>query len=375
MLVNETAQQNDNIEINLILTQVCRTNIELGAMKYLFPLIVAMCLCTPVFAQKDAMIAFWNVENLYDTIDDPAVKDEEFLPSSKNAWTAQRYETKLKNTAHVILEMNNGRGPDILGMAEVENRGVLLDLTTKTDLKKQKYGIVHYDSPDQRGIDVALIYKEKSFKVLSSASVPVLLPQGPKDTAAPRPTRDILVVRGILNKKDTICILVNHWPSRLGGTEESEHKRIAAARVVQAIYDSLNKLYPRPEIITMGDFNDEPNNTSLRYLKWNDYYSHLAYGTEVNIFCNLMDSIKTSGDGTHYYKKEKSCLDQILITPNLKEQKSYYVARAFIFKPDWMFDEVYKGDGLSPKRTWAGSRYIGGYSDHLPVYTILKYQK
>lgn len=329
----------------------------------------------PIFAQKDAMIAFWNVENLYDTIDDPAVKDEEFLPSAKNAWTSQRYNTKLTNTAEVILKMNNGVGPDILGMAEVENKGVLVDLTTKTEMKKQKYGIVHYDSPDQRGIDVALIYKTKSFTVLSSTHVPVQLEKGETDTAAPRPTRDILVVRGILNKKDTICILVNHWPSRLGGTEQSAPRRMAAAKTAGLIVDSLRRLYSNAEILLMGDFNDEPTDASVSSLKFDYALAHRPYGTNLDIIDNLMDSIKASGDGTHYYKKEKSCLDQILVTKNLKTKKSYYVTQACIFKPDWIFAEVYKGDGLSPKRTWAGSRYIGGYSDHLPVYVVLKYQK
>lgn len=338
-------------------------------MKRLLILVLLVCASTAASAQKEAMIAFWNVENLYDTIDDPAVSDEEFLPSAKNAWTAQRYTTKLENTAHVILQMNNGAGPDILGMAEVENKGVLVDLTTKTALKKQKYGIVHYDSPDQRGIDVALIYKTKKFKVLSSSHVPVVLPQGEKDTTAPRPTRDILVVRGVLNKKDTICILVNHWPSRLGGTEQSAPKRAAAAATARHICDSLRALYPNVEILAMGDFNDEPIDASVRSLTTDQ-----SPGMP-KIFDNLMDSIKASGDGTHYYKKEKSCLDQILVTPNFREKKSYYVTQAMIFKPEWIFAEVYKGDGLSPKRTWAGSRYIGGYSDHLPVYVRLKYKK
>ncbi len=344
-------------------------------MKRLLILVLLVLAGHPILAQKDAMVAFWNVENLYDTIDDPAVSDEEFLPSAKKAWTSQRYNTKLTNTAEVILKMNNGVGPDILGMAEVENKAVLIDLTTKTDLKKQKYGIVHYDSPDKRGIDVALIYKTKSFTVLSSASVRVEL-RNALDSAAPRPTRDILVVRGILNKKDTICILVNHWPSRLGGQEHSDPKRIAAANTLHRIVDSLNLLYPGGEIISVGDYNDEPRDNSLMGLTMPPLDRIYVKG-QINgkVFDNLMDSIKQSGDGTHYYKKEKSCLDQILVTPSLREKKSYYVTTACIFKPEWIFAEVYKNDGLSPKRTWAGSRYIGGYSDHLPVYTILKYQK
>ena len=337
-------------------------------MKNLFTVILLAITACPICAQKPATVAFWNVENLYDTINDPAVKDEEFLPSAKNAWNSERYNTKLKNTAQVILGLNNGVGPDILGMAEVENRGVLLDLTTKTDLKKQKYDIVHFDSPDQRGIDVALIYKKKSFSVLSSTHVPVTLPMSPGDSAAPRPTRDILVVRGVLNKKDTISILVNHWPSRMGGTEESDPKRMAAAKTVLRICDSLMKLYPKGETIAMGDFNDTPTDESLLKIKHDEM-------TDAGYFYDGMDSIAAKGDGTHYYKKEKSCLDQILVTDALLVKKSYYVSSVAIFKPEWIFAEVYKGDGLSPKRTWAGSRYIGGYSDHLPVCMVLQFAK
>ncbi len=342
-------------------------------MKVLIACLFYCVFAQSILAQKPATIAFWNVENLYDTIDDPDINDAEFLPSAKNAWNSERYNTKLNNTAQVILAINGGSGPDILGMAEVENRGVLVDLTTKTDLKKQKYGIVHFDSPDKRGIDVALIYKTKSFSVLSSSHVPVALTRADNDSAAPRPTRDILVVRGILNKKDTICILVNHWPSRMGGVEQSDPKRAAAAKTVQRICDSLISLYPTGKIMAMGDFNDEPTNRSVMSICSGQ--DDLPFDGQVMIFDNMMDSIKASGDGTHYYKKEKSCLDQILVTPKLRVKKSYYVSSVAIFKPEWIFAEVYKGDGLSPKRTWAGSRYLGGYSDHLPVYVVLKYQK
>ncbi|MCK6639311.1 MAG: endonuclease/exonuclease/phosphatase family protein [Bacteroidia bacterium] len=331
----------------------------LSPVKSGFVALAMLLITTTVFAQKDVRVGFWNVENLYDTIDDPSVKDEEFLPSAKNAWTSARYKTKQKNTAQVIAAMN----PDILGMAEVENRRVLNDLVKQPALKKQKYGIVHYDSPDQRGIDVALIYKTKVFTVLSSASVKT---QQPSDTLLP--TRNILVVRGVINKKDTVTILVNHWPSRRGGKDDSEQRRVFAAATVRYIVDSLNRLYPNGEIVSLGDFNDEPTDVSIQSLT--------ATGQMVEpLFANLMDTIDAKGEGTHYYKKEKSCLDQIMVSPALLEKKTYYVCCAMIFKPEWIFAEVYKGDGLSPKRTWAGSRYIGGYSDHLPVYCVMRFNK
>jgi predicted extracellular nuclease len=313
----------------------------------LFLLTLVLLQLSPLQAQH-YRIAFWNVENLYDTINDPAINDEEFLPGAKNAWTSARYVTKLNNLADVILDMNAGKGPSILGMAEVENRKVLEDLTTKTKLKKQKYGIVHHNSRDKRGIDVALIYKKKDFRVLTSYTVPVA---GWADTAYP--TRDILLVKGILGKTDTLFVIVNHWPSRRGGEQESGPKRLLAAKTLQRLCDSLKAINAGSRIIALGDFNDEPTDASLK--------------TVVSLQ-NKMDSIKNSGDGTHYYKKEKSVLDQILVSQTLNGGTTLKCGTAYIFKQDRLFAEVYKGDGPSPKRTWAGSRYIGGYSDHLPVY-------
>ncbi|GAB4151004.1 MAG: endonuclease [Bacteroidia bacterium] len=310
-------------------------------------------------AQKNMRVAFWNLENLYDTINDPNVNDEEFLPSAKNKWNSEKYLTKLNNLSKVILEIN----PDIIGFAEVENKAVLNDLTQKTALQKQGYSIVHYDSPDQRGIDVAMIYKKKSFRVLDSKSIRVELPG---DSAYP--TRDILLVKGVLSKKDTLFIMINHWPSRRGGTNESEEKRIYAAAKLKQITDSIYKLNSNAQFLAMGDFNDEPTDKSLQSLNC----KNISQGA---CFINKMDSIKASGDGTHYYKKEKNVLDQILVSAAFNEKKTYYAATAYIFKPEWIFAEVYKNDGLSPKRTYAGSRYIGGYSDHLPVYMELIYAK
>lgn len=309
-----------------------------------------------------ARIAFWNVENLFDTINDPKIDDEEFLPNGKMKWTSERYNTKINNLAKVILAIGDGKGPDILGMAEIENQAVLVDLTTKTDLKNQNYGIVHYDSPDKRGIDVALIYKKDKFKVLGSKAVFVPMPV---DTIL---TRDILVVKGVLNKKDTIYILVNHWPSRRGGDESSEERRMFAANKLHFIEDSLLKINKNSKIIAIGDFNDEPTNKSIMSVKYNESNSHAG-------FVDLMDSLKSAGDGSYHYKKEINMLDNILVNNNFQAKKGIYIINAHIFKVDWAIGENYKGDAPGPLHTYAGTRYIGGYSDHFPVYTDIYFQK
>ncbi len=304
-----------------------------------------------------ARIAFWNTENLFDTINDPKIDDEEFLPNGKMKWTSDRYTIKINNLAKVILAIGDGKGPDILGMSEIENQGVLVDLTTKTDLKSQNYGIVHYDSPDKRGIDVALIYKKKTFKVLESKAVFVAMPV---DTIL---TRDILVVKGVFGKKDTMYVLVNHWPSRRGGNDQaSEERRLFAANKLHFIEDSILKLFPNAKIVAMGDFNDEPFDKSIMSLK-----SNFANSTQAR-FVDLMDSLKTAGDGSYHYKKDVNMLDNILVNGNFQNKKGIYIVNAHIFKADWAIGENYKNDPPGPLHTYAGSRYIGGYSDHFPVY-------
>jgi predicted extracellular nuclease len=317
-----------------------------------------------LFAQSPkvaARIAFWNVENLFDTIDDPAVNDEEFLPAGKNKWTSERYNIKLDHLSKVILALGNGTGPEILGMAEVENENVVKDLTQKTGLKKQDYGIVHYDSPDKRGIDVALIYKKKSFRVLESKPVNVSIPA---DTFY---TRDILLVKGILGKSDTIYIFVNHWPSRRGGQEASDNKRMHASNCLRAAEDSILKRFPNAQILAMGDFNDEPADKSIRAL---------AYGQDsVCGLIDLMAPLKEQGIGSYHYKKEKNLIDHILVTRSLEKPNGYFLSEAHVFQQEWMMGENYKGDPPGPLHTYAGSRYIGGYSDHFPVYAELYLKK
>lgn len=334
-------------------------------MKIFKPLFIAALLLSPLLLFTDARarykpqaprarVAFWNVENLFDTINDPNINDEDFLPAGKQKWNSQRYLDKLSKLSKVILELNSGIGPDLLGVGEIENRKVLEDLTQKTSLKDKEYGIVHYDSPDKRGIDVALLYKKKNFNVLGSKTIAVSIPQ---DTFY---TRDILLVKGILNKKDTLYVFVNHWPSRRGGKEASDDKRKHAANCLRNATDSLLKLNPSAEILAMGDFNDEPTDPSIRSL--------MSTGTGL---VNLMDSLKAAGEGSYHYKKEKNLIDQIIVSKSLQEKKTYAVFYAHIFKADWLMGVNYKDDPPGPLHTYAGARYIGGYSDHFPVYADL----
>lgn len=340
-------------------------------MKHTF---ILLCSCAVLFitacAQAQppaaARIAFYNTENLFDTIDNKNVIDEEFLPDGKMKWTKERYTKKLAQLSKVILEIGSGTGPEIIGLCEVENKGVLVDLTQKTPLKKQKYQIVHYDSPDGRGIDVALLYKKSAFRVLESK--PFQVPQ-PSDTLPP--TRNILYVKGIMGKSDTLCIFVNHWPSRRGGSEESAPRRKMAAERLKQLTDSVAKAVPGAQIIAMGDFNDEPTDASVQTVA-HDVNDSLSAGLR-----NMLSTLDAKGEGTHYYKKEKNTFDQVLVSGNLFTKRGYYVTTAsgHIFKPEWIMGENYKGDPPAPLRTYAGSRYIGGYSDHLPVYIDLYFAK
>lgn len=313
----------------------------------------------PAPVNPKATIAFWNVENLFDTINDPNTNDEDFLPEGKLKWTSQRYTDKLNKLSKGIISLAGGAGPDLIGLGEIENRRVLEDLTKTELLKNQNYGIVHYDSPDKRGVDVALLYKKKSFNVLESRTINVSVPA---DTFF---TRDILLVKGILNKKDTMYIFVNHWPSRRGGKEQSDEKRQHASDCLRAAADSVLKLNPLAEILAMGDFNDEPTDPSIEKLS--------AFSRNSVSFFNLMDSLKLAGEGSYHYKKEKNLIDQILVTKTLMQPRTYAVGLAEIFKQDWLTGINYKDDPPGPLHTYAGSRYIGGASDHYPVFVDLNY--
>ena len=306
--------------------------------------------------KKEFTIAFYNVENLYDTINDPEIDDEEFLPQGKNKWNGERFSRKIDNLAKVIDSL--GGGPSILGLCEVENKYVLEELIRHPRLAAKGYGIVHRNSPDKRGIDVAMIYKLADFKPDGSTGLRVQLPG---DSAYP--TRDILLVNGKLNGKP-VHIFVNHWPSRRGGEEESKAKRMAAALVARASIDSIQKLDPKARIILMGDLNDQPSDASVSIglkAEGQDGKSDLL---------NLTAALAARGEGSHSYKEAWNMLDNLVVSRNMADTKKgirVVASSTAIYNPIWMHDKYSRHKG-APYRTYAGPKFIGGYSDHYPVY-------
>jgi predicted extracellular nuclease len=315
-----------------------------------------------VSQKKDTVaIAFWNVENFFDTLNTNGKNDEEFSPASKKHWNSERYQTKVLHLAQVIGDMNDKQGPDILGMAETETKEVVNDLVNST-IKNLKYDVIRIPSPDERHISTALIYKSDKFKLLNAVGDTVHL-------ADNHPTRLILHVSLLSKNKDTIHIFVNHWPSRIGGQEASENNRVAAAKTLRASVDDLLKLSPNANIVIMGDFNDEPNNNSiLRDLKAEEFICDSA-GYSYSLH-NLAWEKKRNGEGSLKYNKEWDLLDQIIVSSaDIKPSHSSfnYLCGSFtIFKQNYMLETSEKYAG-NPLPTYGGNKYLAGYSDHFPV--------
>ncbi|HUM47656.1 MAG TPA: hypothetical protein PLD84_12055 [Chitinophagales bacterium] len=314
------------------------------------------------------VIAFYNVENLFDTIDDPITDDAEFLPGGKNKWTSERYQAKSDNIARVIAEMSDGTGADIVGLSEIENKQVITDLLNHPQLKKMDYGIVHHESPDIRGIDVAMIYKKKSFRVISTQPLTV-------DISAfeSRPTRDILLVRGITSSKDTLYIFLNHWPSRRGGTKETQPRRQAAASVLRKAADSILSRSPNANLVLMGDFNDNPSDATISQTLGASKTPDLSVNNSLYDPANNFDW--KAGEGSEFYRGDWSRFIQIIVSTSLiKKQldaeKNFH--DIYIFKPQWLLAEDAAYQQMVPYRTFDDQKPIG-YSDHLPVYLKLQF--
>ncbi len=308
-------------------------------------------------------VAFYNLENLFDTQDDPETLDDDFLPESEKRWNKKRYEKKLFKLGTAISNIGfskSGKAPVLVGVAEVENKRVLEDLVQTKHLAHKEYGIVHYDSPDERGIDVALLYQKSHFTVTKSQRVPLLLEdeKGRRDF-----TRDTLWVTGALHG-EVLHILINHWPSRRDGAELTAHKRIAAAQKNREVIEQITAEDSDAKIIVMGDFNDDPANESVkRHLVQGDLY-------------NPMERLLTKYRGTLNYRGQWNLFDQIIFTNNFHryQKDAHSFSEANIFDDDFL--KVYRGryKGM-PFRTYAGRRYKGGYSDHFPVFVHLKYNE
>ena len=317
---------------------------------------------------KSAIIGFYNLENLFDTIDNTLINDEEFLPSGIRNYNTAIYRDKLKKLASVIAQMGTTYTPDgpaILGVAEIENDTVLNDLIKETQLKKRNYQFVHYDSKDARGIDVGLLYNPTYFSVIASDKLFVSLPTGSKDAYY---TRDILWVKGKLNG-ELIHLYVNHWPSRSGGEKRSEPGRIAAAAVCRKHIDSILLKEPNAKIVVMGDLNDDPTNKSVeKVLKAVDKDQLDQQGALFNPWLDLF----RNGIGTLAYQDAWGLFDQIIVSKQWlnKDQSGFFLYQHHVFNKEFLVENNGRYKGY-PMRTWDGNSYRGGYSDHFPTYLLI----
>lgn len=341
-------------------------------MKKAFILSLLVITCFSAFGQKKdfkpVIISFYNLENLFDTLDNTLINDEEFLPSGPRNYNASIYFDKLDKLATVISEIGteiNADGPAVLGVAEVENDTVLNDLIKHKLIEKRNYKIVHYDSKDARGIDVGLLYNPKYFTVEASDKLYVQLPGGAKDAYY---TRDVLWVKGKLDG-ETIHIYVNHWPSRSGGEKRSAPGRNAAAQVCKNHIDSIAKIEPNAKIVIMGDLNDDPINESVaKILGAKASQEDVMKGGLYNPWTELYKK----GYGTLAYQDAWGLFDQIIISyPWLsKGQDGLFFHRQHIFNKEYLVENKGRYKGY-PMRTWDGNTYRGGYSDHFPTYLIM----
>lgn len=304
-------------------------------------------------------IAFYNLENLFDIFNDATKHDDDFLPRAEKRWTKKRYDRKIYKLGQVISKIGfdeSQKPPTIVGLAEVENKNVLRDLIESKDLESFNYDYVHYDSQDERGIDVALIYDKTAFTVINSKTFTVYLED---DIGEQDYTRDILLVSGILHSEKVHCI-VNHWPSRREGEKESNHKRLKAAQKVIEIIHSIKNEDPNAKILVMGDFNDNPGNDSIKFLS-----------QQAQLY-NPMETMLSYNRGTLNHNFKWNLFDQILFSTNFFETQHNVLKfdEADIF--DQTFLKQYKGKFKGqPFRTFVGKKYKGGYSDHFPVYLQL----
>jgi len=312
-----------------------------------------------------AAIGFYNFENLFDTIDQPDVIDEEFLPRGIKNWTGDKYWDKLSKLDEVVSKLATDLTPDgvaILGVAEIENRGVLEDFVKQKGVASRKYKIVHYDSPDRRGVDVGLLYNPKYFTPEYSIALPLVILD---ETGNRNYTRDVLYVRGSF-AGEQLHIMVNHWPSRRGGEAATRGLRNAAADICRHVADSIQAIDPNAKIIVMGDLNDDPVNESLK--------KHLRAQKDIKLmkagdFFNPFENFYLKGVGSLAYQDAWSLFDNIIISGGLagKEAKGFHYYKAEIYNKPFMVQKSGRYKGY-PMRTFDFDVYMGGYSDHFPTY-------
>lgn len=355
-------------------------------MRFIFKTILILSLLAAGASELDAQskqyrvscIGFYNLENLFDTIDTPDVRDTEFTPEGDKVWTSKKYYKKLNNMADVIAEVGSEHiegGPFVLGVSEIENRAVLEDLVQMPQLKNSGYDIVHYNSPDRRGVDVALLYRKEFFTVTNSRSARLVLPKGTDASSKGYDdfkTRDQLVVSGLMDGEE-IHFIVNHWPSRRGGEKRSRPLRNAAAGLTKSIADSIFETDENAKIIIMGDLNDQPTNESVKKILG---AKPKAKKVKPKGFYNPMYKKYKKGIGTGAYRDSWSLFDQLLPSYALlgDDRSTYKVWKTLIFKKPYLLQKSGRFEGY-PFRTFVGDTFMGGYSDHFPVYMFLIKEK
>lgn len=317
-------------------------------------------------AQQRYRIVSYNVENLFDTRDDPDTRDEDFTPFGKQHWNQVKYTDKLLKLSRALKAVGEGEWPVLIGLCEVENRWVVSDLITKTSLKDGNYAIVHQDSPDKRGIDVALLYNKEKFKLLEEDFLPVVFPEEP-DLA----TRDILYARGIFDGKDTLHVFVCHFPSMSGGEASSEWKRERAAFILKNKIREIQSAQPRAAIIAMGDLNGKahrPAQVKVLGAKSSDTSPFID-----TVLYNTGFYLLHKDYGSYKYKGNWQTIDHIFVSGALlKGTLSLKAsAHAIPFSAPFLLEEDKAYYGFKPYRTYLGPRYHGGFSDHLPLYLDL----
>ncbi|MDI1353292.1 MAG: endonuclease/exonuclease/phosphatase family protein [bacterium] len=317
-----------------------------------------------------AAIGFWNVENLYDTLNDKWKNDEDFTPEGAYAWNGERYRLKIDHLAQTIKEMASDVSPDglaLMGLCEIENKSVVADLVNSPQLKSRNYQIIHIEGPDARGVDPSFIYNPNYFKVKNAVAYQVKLP-----TDSNHKTRDILVVSGVF-LGEPLAVLVNHWPSRRGGELVSRVNRNAAATLARKIADSISSSDAKMKVLIMGDLNDDPVNDCVK--KNIRTYSDVGKARDDEYY-NPMEKLYKAGIGTLAYQDSWNLFDQILLNKNWfsKDYSNWHYYSVRINNKNKLRTQYgnYKG---YPFRTYSGGIYTGGYSDHFASYIIIAKEK
>lgn len=330
-------------------------------------LVYLMLICPVLLSAQDGRgdmrFVFYNVENLFDPFDDSLVLDEEFLPGGVRHWTWERFLEKERKLYKVLASAGEWSPPELIGLCEIENRFVLNWLTGKTPLSKYNYGIIHKDSPDERGIDVALLYMPSRFRPLEWRCIPV----------TEEKTRDVLYVRGLVMERDTIHLLICHWPSRWEGYLESRPGRLGAARTVRQFLDTLFLEQGRPKILVAGDLNDElqdPGISSIMRIRSAEGLISDTCMYHGGSFTGIRNAVIS---GTIKYRGKWYEFDHIFASGSLFTDSSLFVRPGgkTIYAADFLLEQDPASTGLRPFRTYNGFKYRGGFSDHLPVYIDL----